>query len=521
MCIDDTEDTPPAVVSLRLSQRGKENIHARSSGHCATLHFLSTPLLAPVSPPALCESDVPCVDIWQAVQDNPHVFRDTYFHLLTTTRVGSETARHVPLHLFPLFSLLAGTAWSPHIAQEALVTPHQLLVALRNSLARHEWMAPPVLREFEALLRRCPGVANARKCAWARGTGSETDRNVPLHLFPLHALLAGTALPPHIVKEALVEPHQLLVALMNSIARHEWMASVFPALLDLLTQLTCDSCEPDESKYALAGVHWQGVTSRVGWNDMPLALLPWVLRCTDPTGETALNWYIRHGWEKAALSVVTLDAHQGDISARGKAVQVISPRDGQTPLLASCRLGLTKVPLAILHTFPTRCLMTHVDADGMTALHWACCVGAATLALHLLKRPEARDVLRVVAQFDGGTTPLILACISGLADVALAMLELDARACTINYSPSNGDTALHWACRSGLASVVRRMLEYEDALEVLNTEASFGGTPLQLACDCGHRGVCAAIQERQLATENVANEGPLCGTHVHHEQAPL
>jgi len=62
--------------------------------------------------------------------------------------------------LFPLFSVLAATAFPPKAMDEALVAPYQLVVGLINSIAPHQWLAD-VLPSFLKLFSQCGQVTAA------------------------------------------------------------------------------------------------------------------------------------------------------------------------------------------------------------------------------------------------------------------------------------------------------------------------------------------------------------------------
>ena len=62
-----------------------------------------------------------------------------------------------------------------------------------------------------------------------------------------------------------------------------------------------------------------------------------------------------------------------------------------------------------------------------------------------------------------GATPLLVACERGLGDIAVAMLDLDVMACSIDTRNVRDHTALYWARERKLPDVALRLLRCEGA----------------------------------------------------------
>jgi len=83
-----------------------------------------------------------------------------------------------------------------------------------------------------------------------------------------------------------------------------------------------------------------------------------------------------------------------------------------------------------------------------------------------------------------------MACKRELADVAMAMLDLDVVACRVSISNADDRspghrTPLDWACETSLVEVALRLLRCEGVRDTLSVANKHGDTPLMVACKRG------------------------------------
>jgi ankyrin repeat/protein kinase domain-containing protein 1 len=126
----------------------------------------------------------------------------------------------------------------------------------------------------------------------------------------------------------------------------------------------------------------------------------------------------------------------------------LTSRDSEemTALMAAVRFKRDDVTATLLEYANNEALLA-VDKEGWTALHWACQVGGATAAEHLLSKVP--DLLG--CRDRRGLTPLHVAAWRGDAAIADLLLQAGANpgACTIF-----GETPLHQAVYFGHTAAV-------------------------------------------------------------------
>ena len=123
-----------------------------------------------------------------------------------------------------------------------------------------------------------------------------------------------------------------------------------------------------------------------------------------------------------------------------------------------------------------------VQADGMTALHWAVWHDKTEIAAQLVDAdasPAAENRYKV--------TPLSIACTNGNADIVRLLLAAGADA---NSVLPSGETALMTASRSGSVEAVQALLEHKSAV---NAKERKGQTAIMWAAAEGHARVVALL----------------------------
>jgi ankyrin repeat protein len=124
----------------------------------------------------------------------------------------------------------------------------------------------------------------------------------------------------------------------------------------------------------------------------------------------------------------------------------------------------------------------HVQADGMTALHWATYHDDLEMAAHLVR--AGADV-KVANEF--GVSPLPLACVNGNAELIELLLNAGADP---NTTQRGGETALMTAARTGKLAPVKALLAHGADV---NAKERKGQTALMWAAAEGHADVVQAL----------------------------
>ena len=415
-------------------------------------------------------------DIAATVAKHPPVFHNTFFHLQDTTAVGQASQRHVPSHLFPLFAVLAGTAFPPEAVDEALVKPGQLVVGVINSLAPHPGLARAVPSLLALLAEgghdtagnECSGSATLTALAAAVSWGNVL-RHVSWDQVPVCLLALATQEQD-----------------CNRCLRLKWCLQASSVSAPALKQVLQASLESGTygSVTGIASPFSKQFGRLVSSGEYHQSELVRLVECLSRRGDTG---GISHNLEVGRTGLhVACEKGYGDVAlcmfrhADAQLACGMVSLDGGTPLVLACKAGLAKVAMAMLDLGVVVCNIQAVDGGSRNAVHWACCKGLKNVAARLLRCESARDMLSAINS--DGETPLLLACQSGLDDVAMAMLELDEAACTVKAVNTDKRTALHWACAKRLTNVALRLLRCKGARDVLSVVDSDGDTPLLVAC---------------------------------------
>ena len=273
--------------------------------------------------------------------------------------------------------------------------------------------------------------------------GQPTEHQVPAHLFPLFAVLAGTAFPPETTGEALVELYQLIVGLINSLAPHPRLArAVLPSLLGLLAEREHDNaaseCGGSTTLAALAGaVSWDHVMQHVSWDEVPGCLLASATQEQDRNGCLRLKWCLDDdnvaapALKRVLQAVLAPGTHASVTEVAGplgtQFGRLVSSGDYSQRELVRLVACLDGDSSTVEEEGGCTC-SSQTNKVGSTALHVACEKRYGDVALCMLRHADARWACGMVSS---GGTPLVLACKAGLKDVATAMLDLGAVACNI------------------------------------------------------------------------------------------
>lgn len=175
-------------------------------------------------------------------------------------------------------------------------------------------------------------------------------------------------------------------------------------------------------------------------------------------------------------------------------------------------------------------LMTEIDTDRKTLLHYACEFGLDDVVFTILDCDKDGIHVKINAQDKNGWTPLHYACVNGHLNVVQTLSEkggLDfkvrnhIRNMPIHLAAYNGNVEiiktilthiegnelgylntenndkmipLHYACNRGNTDAVKILLENGSSI---NAQDKFGKTPLHHACENGHDGVVDALLDSQ------------------------
>ncbi|MEM0924665.1 MAG: ankyrin repeat domain-containing protein [Planctomycetota bacterium] len=140
--------------------------------------------------------------------------------------------------------------------------------------------------------------------------------------------------------------------------------------------------------------------------------------------------------------------------------------------------------------------LEHVQADGMTALHWSAHWNHSSSAEQLVERGFPVD-----AKSQYGVTPLTIAAKLGNVDAALVLLKADADP---NLSANGDETPLMHAARSGRVALCRHLLRFGANVNVLQTQKQ---TALMWASAAGHERVVALLLEKGADRDHKLRSG--------------
>ena len=497
-----------ARMDPSIKNGGVNNVHSHLTPQqtqrackAATVGGLPTMPTVPMpeskSPTADSTPPAVAADLPSMLAEHPYVFHGTFFQLQATTSVGRPSQHQVPGHLFPLYSVLAGTAFPPEAVDEALVRPEQLIVGLINSIAPHRGMAQKVLPAFLKLLAQSERVTSAVACGdsatlttlvgavcWHKVMSNVTWHDVPASLLPFVTHKG--------YRQQYNQLNWSCKAGLDSVA----MATTYFGAVDHSTLYW--ACDKGMSKVALQLLRREGARNMLsavngsgntpllmacerGLGDVAMAMLDLdpdagIVNTRNDSNETSLYWACAKSQANVALRLLRCEGARDTLS-------VVSRDSGFTPLLMACTHELDDVAMAMLDLDPVACSIETRNRFNQTALYWACARSLGNVALRLLRCEGARDTLSVVSR-DSGETPLLMACTYELDDVAMAMLDLDPVACSIETRNRFNQTALFWACAcSSLRNVALRLLRCEEARDTLSLVSKLAGkTPLLMAC---------------------------------------
>ncbi|XP_071487222.1 transient receptor potential cation channel subfamily A member 1-like [Diadema antillarum] len=158
------------------------------------------------------------------------------------------------------------------------------------------------------------------------------------------------------------------------------------------------------------------------------------------------------------------------------------------------------------------------DKKGRTPLHIAAFHGNVETASRLL---ESEDI-DIEAKDQRSITPLLTACIDGKTDVALMLIDKDAK---LNVWDENFDTPLHFAFREGNKEVSRRIIEkgkQENCLYKLLTETNQDiVAPIHEAVRYGHEDLVLLALELVKTDEHNEIDKKLINFCGENEVTPL
>jgi len=141
------------------------------------------------------------------------------------------------------------------------------------------------------------------------------------------------------------------------------------------------------------------------------------------------------------------------------------------------------------------------DADGNTALHWACENGATRIATILASK---MDPALCIMQNKFGYTPFFYACKSGMNDFAIDLFKLNPSISTIVGHA--GITPLMMAASSGMFDICQAILQFHpDSVCAVSED---GYTPLIYACKRRHEKIAVLfLKTNKTDPDYMANDG--------------
>ena len=163
---------------------------------------------------------------------------------------------------------------------------------------------------------------------------------------------------------------------------------------------------------------------------------------------------------------------------------------GQTPLLAACFAGSTKIAKHLLARGADITAKTTMDGipDRPTCLHIAAYYNYEALADVLLAHGAPVD-----EPMDDGATPLFVACKEGHSEVAGRLLGAGADVATTTQK-KNLWTCLHYAAYNNRPALVDVLLAHGAPVDEPTTpDARGGASPLFVACEKGHTEVARKL----------------------------
>ncbi|KAI0242294.1 hypothetical protein LSAT2_014129 [Lamellibrachia satsuma] len=256
------------------------------------------------------------------------------------------------------------------------------------------------------------------------------------------------------------------------VENEDWNVSDIDEVRMLLTDLKLD---PFEGQYGDRG-----------FNDSPFMYLvqegkPEVLEllvskhpCVEKYSETALHSKFNQALHKA-VRYHRLDNTKLLLAALGADMEAMDSQ-GRTAFLLAC--GHDQVIAQYLLDLGAD--PRHSDHEGLTALHWAACMGYAKLCHRLLTQKG----LPIDAIAKQGATPLMVACSSRYTDVVEVFIEYG---CNVNLATPDGWTALHVAVRACTPVIVKQLLtnganvDAQSSTLTHNGDIVPGTTPLLIA----------------------------------------
>ena len=159
---------------------------------------------------------------------------------------------------------------------------------------------------------------------------------------------------------------------------------------------------------------------------------------------------------------------------------------GSTALMVACQSGSEDIVRLMLANPKYD---THLgDRSGNSCLHYAIKNNKSSVVDLLLADPRISASASDIGN-DNGTTPLMMACMDGFAEIAEKLLS--GGNVDINCADKRGDTPLLHATVGGASALVSRLLEVPDIK--INQANKNGDTALMCAANDGHTEIVARL----------------------------